>query len=194
MKPIRKVGPWTTLSIESKYRNPWIHVEHHEVLRPDGNPGIYGVVHFAARAVGIVPIDSEGYTWIVGQHRYPLDVYSWEIPEGGTTEHEDFLVGAMRELQEETGITAEDWVDLGLLHTSNSVCNEFGKVYLARKLHLGVAKPDGDEQLAIRRIPFREAYAMAMQAEITDCISHVGLCRAREFVRKNDPALFQLIE
>ena len=184
-KDPQKVGPWTCLSKQSIYRNPWIHVEHHEVLRPDGNPGIYGVVHFAHFAVGVVAIDADGNTWLVGQHRYPLDVYSWEIPEGGAAPGEDPAVAIRRELSEEAGLEAEDWIELGGFHTSNSVCNESGKVYLALGIREGIAHPDGDEQIQVRKLPFQEAIAMASDGRITDCISVVGLFRAREWLLKH---------
>lgn len=180
-----KRGPWTRKSVRSIYENPWIHVEHHEVVRPDGNDGIYGVVHFKNFAVGVLPLDDEGYTWLVGQYRYPLDVYSWEIPEGGALAGEDPLLAVQRELAEETGLTATEWVDLGGIHTSNAVCNESGRVYLARGITVGLAHPDGDELIAIKRIPFAEAIAMASDGRITDCISVVTIFRAREWLLRN---------
>jgi len=185
----KHIGPWTRLSVKSIYQNPWIHVEHHDVIRPDGNPGIYGVVHFANFAVGVVPIDSEGFTWLVGQHRYPIDHYSWEIPEGGSLHGEDHLLGCQRELAEETGLLASEWTPLGDFHTSNSVCNESGRLYLARGISQGKAHPDGDEELSVQRLPFLDALAMAADGRITDCISVVGLFRAREWLRINDPKL-----
>lgn len=183
-KPIQQIGPWTRLRVQSVYRNPWIHVEHHDVLRPDGSPGIYGVVHFAHCALGVVVLDHEGFTWLVGQHRYPLDRYSWEIPEGGGSAGEDPLIGIQRELREETGLTADEWIPLGEFHTSNSVCNESGFVFLARSVHLGEAQPEPDEQISVRRLPFAEALAMASDGRITDCISVLALFRAREYLRK----------
>lgn len=180
-------GPWIRLTNRSVYQNPWIHLEHHEVIRPDGKPGIYGVVHFAHHAVGVVPIDAQGYTWLVGQYRYPLDVYSWEIPEGGAHPGEDPLIGIQRELAEEAGLTATEWIPLGGLHTSNAVCNENGSVYLARGISIGEAHPDGDEQIAIRRLPFVEALAMAADGRITDCISIAGLFRAQVWLAQHDP-------
>lgn len=184
MAPI-KIGPWTKLSVQSIYRNPWIHVEHHDVLRPDGSAGIYGVVHFSHLAVGVVPVDAQGYTWLVGQHRYPLDEYSWEIPEGGAEPGEDPLQAIQRELREETGLTARTWIPLGRLHTSNSVCNESGLVYLALDIEQGVAEPEACEKIDIRRLPFVEAYAMATRGEITDSISHVALLRARAWIENH---------
>lgn len=182
----QKRGPWTRKSVQSIYENPWIHVEHHEVVRPDGRDGIYGVVHFKNFAVGVVPIDAQGFTWLVGQYRYPLDVYSWEIPEGGAEQGEDPLGAVQRELAEETGLSAQEWIDLGGIHTSNAVCNESGKVYLARGISEGLAHPDGDEQIAVKRLPFSEALTMAADGRITDCISVVALFRAREWLLRKD--------
>ena len=93
-----RVGPWVRRSRATVYENAWIQVHHDEVTRPDGSPGIYGVVHFRARAVGAVVADGEGRILLVGQHRYTLDRYSWEIPEGGSPWDEDPLAGAKREL------------------------------------------------------------------------------------------------
>jgi 8-oxo-dGTP pyrophosphatase MutT (NUDIX family) len=181
------IGPWTQVSVQSVYRNAWIHLEHHEVLRPDGKKGVYGVVHFVHHALGVVALDETGWIWLVGQHRYPLDIYSWEIPEGGGSPDETHLQGIQRELREEAGIEATQWVDLGALHTSNSVCNETGRVFMARGITQGTAHPDGDEQIQIKKIRFAEALAMAADARITDCISIVALFRVREWLQRNDP-------
>lgn len=180
-----RIGPWTRLSVEKVYSNPWINVEHHQVVRPDGLPGIYGVVHFTHSAIGVVPLDDEGYTWLVGQHRYPLDEYSWEIPEGGGELHEAPQVAAARELSEEVGLQALEWIDLGRVHTSNSVCNESGRVFLARGIQVGLSHPEGTEQLQVRRLPFTEALAMAARGEITDCISVVALFRTQAWLATN---------
>lgn len=179
-----KIGPWTRLTSQLVYENAWIRVEHHDVVRPDGKPGIYGLVEFKNRAVGVVPLDAEGYTWLVGQHRYPLDEYSWEIPEGGAPIGEDFLVAAARELSEETGLVAEQWIDLGRAHTSNSVCAEEGRLYVALGITQGEAHPEGCEDLQVRRIPFGEALEMAADGRITDCLSVVALFRAERWLRQ----------
>lgn len=119
-------NPWLTKRTDLKYANPWITVEENQVINPSGKPGIYGVVHFKNLAIGIVPVDEEGYTWLVGQYRYPLNEYTWEIPEGGGPIGIDPLKSAQRELREETGLLAERWTYLSRIHTSNSVCNEEG--------------------------------------------------------------------
>jgi 8-oxo-dGTP pyrophosphatase MutT (NUDIX family) len=170
-------NPWTTLSENVPYENKWIKISHREVLNPAGNPGIYGVVHFKNQAIGIVPLDEEGYTWLVGQYRYALEQYSWEIPEGGCPLGTDPLETAKRELKEETGMQADDWEVLLDFHTSNSVTDEYGIAYLARGLHYGEAEPEETEQLSLRRLPLSEAIEMVLRGEITDALSAMALLR-----------------
>lgn len=182
--------PWRTLSSELQYDNPWIRVREDQVRRPDGRPGIYGVVTFKHRATGVVPLTPEGDTFLVGQHRYPLDRYSWEIPEGGAPLGEDPLMAARRELVEETGLVAARWTYLGELHTSNSVTDELGVVYLAEELTQGPSAPEGTECLAVRRLPLEQAYLMAMGGAITDAVSVVALARAWHYLAAGRRASF----
>ncbi len=165
------------------YDNPWIRVTHRNVITPAGSAGIYGVVHFKHVAVGVVPIDDEGYTWLVGQYRYTLDQYSWEIPEGGGSLYESALVAAQRELMEETGLRAKQWTQLLELHLSNSVTDERGIAFLAQELEIGQAHPEETEQLQVRRLPFDEAVQMALDGRITDALSVVALLAANEWRR-----------
>ena len=159
------------------YENPWITVWHDEVSRPDGSPGIYGVVHFANLAAGVVAIDAEDRTVLVGQHRYTLDAYSWEIPEGGVPTTETALEGAQRELREETGIDAATWRELGRVDLSNSVTDERAVLFLATDLTLGEATPDPTEALEVRWVPFEDAVAMTLDGRITDAMSVVAIQR-----------------
>lgn len=172
------INPWNTLSSEVRYDNPWISVAEHQVLNPAGNPGIYGVVHFKNIAIGILPLDDELHTWLVGQYRYPLKAYSWEIPEGGGKPDTDPLISAQRELLEETGLTAQHWEELCRMHLSNSVSDEAGVVYLARGLSLGIAQPEETEVLGLRRLPLAEAYQMIESGNITDTVSIVAIQHA----------------
>ena len=168
-------NPWQTVESRVVYDNPWITVQHDEVIRPDGAPGTYGLVHFKNRAIGVLPIDDEGYTYLVGQYRYTLDQYSWEIPEGGGPLGEDPLRAAQRELKEETGFGARHWQLLGRAHLSNSVSDEEALYYLATDLVAGDAEPEGTEKLQLRRVPFADALRMALAGEITDALSVLAL-------------------
>ncbi len=172
-----KENPWKTLYSEVKYDNPWIKVIENKVIHPDGNAGIYGVVHYKHYAIGIIPLDEYQNTWLVGQYRYPLRQYSWEIPEGGGKKNENLLEEARRELREETGILAKRWEKLLEMHLSNSVSDEWGIIYVARDLQFTEAMPEGSEQLQIRKLPLQEAVKMALDGKITDSLSVAGLLK-----------------
>lgn len=176
-------NPWTKLSGTEVYQNPWIKVEEHQVITPKGSKGIYGRVHFKNKAIGIIPLDEDMNTWIVGQYRYTLDEYSWEIPMGGSPISDDILAGAKRELQEETGLEAIRWRDIMRIHTSNSVTDEEGFVFLAEGLIEGPTAFDETEDLEIKKIPFLTAVRMVMEGEITDAISIAGILKAEKILK-----------
>ena len=159
------------------YENAWITVWHDEVTRPDGSPGIYGLVHFANLAAGVVALDDEDRIVLVGQHRYSLDAYSWEIPEGGVPAGEDPLDGAKRELREETGLEAEHWTELARVELSNSITDERAILYLATGLTHGTADPEPSEALGLRWVPFSEAVVMTFDGRISDAMSVVAIQR-----------------
>ena len=169
------VNPWTTLESRAVYENPWIKVREDQVLRPDGLPGIYGVVHFKSRAIGVLPVDDDGHVWLVGQHRYPLGAYSWEIPEGGGPEDEEPEESARRELREETGLIAGRMEYLGRSHLSNSVSDEVAHLFRATELTQGESEPEGTEQLQVRRFDWPTAWAMVLDGRITDSMSVIAL-------------------
>ncbi|HHP7242123.1 MAG TPA: NUDIX domain-containing protein [Cyclobacteriaceae bacterium] len=170
-------NPWKTLSKKSIYNNPWIHLEEHQVLNPSGNEGIYGKVHFKNKAIGIIPVDDHLNTWLVGQYRYPLEEYSWEIPMGGGPREVDILESARRELKEETGLQADYWEMILRIHTSNSVTDEEGFVYMAKDLRQGAPEFEETEKLEIRKLTCKEAIDMVMRSEITDGLSVAGLLK-----------------
>lgn len=169
-------NPWTTLATREVYQNRWIRVEEHDVLNPSGGKGIYGKVHFKHKAVGIIPVDRHGNTWLVGQYRYTLNEYSWEIPEGGGSLLADPLEAAKRELKEETGLSANHWTLLARLHTSNSVTDEEGFIFLAEDLTVGEDEREETEaDLVVKKLPISEAIGMVMNGQITDSLSVAGL-------------------
>ena len=176
--PNRPSNPWARRSRRTVYDNPWIALHDDEVTRPDGAPGQYGVVHFHNAAVGVVPIDEAGNVLLVGQWRYTLERFSWEIPEGGVPAGESLLEGARRELAEETGYHAREWREILRFATSNSVTDEEGALFVATGLEAGEARPDGSEQdLVSRWVSLDEAVAMIDRGEITDAMSQVALLR-----------------
>ena len=171
-------NPWTVVGSREVYANPWIKVREDQVVRPDGNPGIYGVVEFQNLALGIVPVDAAGWTYLVGQWRYPLERYSWEIPEGGGSLGTPAIESAQRELVEEAGIKAAQWIDLGPFDLSNSVTNETGRIYMATDLTFQSPEPEGSEDLRLMHVSLHDAWEMAMDGRITDAVSIIGLARA----------------
>ncbi len=175
----QNLNPWQTLSSEKIYENPWICLTEHQVINPGGGRGIYGEVSFKNLAIGIIPLDEENNTWLVGQYRYPLKEYSWEIPEGGGVRDTDPLLSAQRELLEETGIKAESWTEIQKIHLSNSVSDEVGIIYLARLLSFGEACPEESEDLIVRKLPFETAYQMVLNGEITDSMSVAAILKVK---------------
>lgn len=168
-------NPWKTHTSTVVYDNNWLTIRHEEVTTPAGTPGIYGVVSFKNKAVGVVPIDAEGNIYLVGQYRYTLNEYSWEIPEGGCPIGTDPLDSAKRELKEETGLEARRWTPIARIHTSNSATDEEGFIFLAQDLLQGEQEPEDTEDLQVRKVPLTEAVRMVMASEITDAISMTAI-------------------
>jgi 8-oxo-dGTP pyrophosphatase MutT (NUDIX family) len=183
---ILDANPWKTLSTRAVYENPWIRVREDAVIRPDGSPGIYGVVHFKNRAIGVLPVDRDGSIWLVGQYRYPLDAYSWEIPEGGCPETEAPEETAARELREETGLVAGRIDLVATSHLSNSVCDEVGYIFRATELSEGASDQEGTERIVVRRVKWDEAWRMVKAGEITDSLSVIAILH--EAVRRLEGA------
>jgi 8-oxo-dGTP pyrophosphatase MutT (NUDIX family) len=170
-----KYGDWKLVNSKVVYDNPWIRIEHDEVKIPSGKPGIYGRIHFKNLAIGIIPLDDDGNTWIVGQYRYPLKRYSWEIPEGGGDLRKSPIAEAKRELKEETGISAKRWEKLIEMDLSNSTSDERAVVFVARGLKFGESEPEDDEALKVRKIPFEKLYRMVQRGEVRDAITVAGV-------------------
>jgi 8-oxo-dGTP pyrophosphatase MutT (NUDIX family) len=179
-------NPWTVLSRTSVYENAWIHVQHHQVTNPTGGPGIYGMVHFKNHAIGVLPIDAAGNVILVGQYRFPMGAYSWEIPEGGGPDSAPILDSAKRELQEECGVVAANWLEILGMDLSNSVTDERGTAFLAWNLSAVAAQPEETEQLQVVRVPFWQAVERAKRGEIRDSLSIVALFRVALMALQND--------
>ncbi|MCR9152805.1 MAG: NUDIX hydrolase [Bacteroidetes bacterium] len=174
----RKAGEWTELSRDIVYSNPWIEVQHSDMLNPNGGKGIYGKVHFKNLAIGILAINEQDEIYLVGQERYPFDgEYSWEIIEGGGPLEDDPIESAKRELKEETGLEASSWTLIQEMHLSNSVSDERSLCYLATGLVQKEAEPEDSEKLSIKKLPFQEALNMALDGRIKDSISVAAILR-----------------
>ncbi|MGB0886566.1 MAG: NUDIX domain-containing protein [Vicingaceae bacterium] len=177
-------NPWKTLNSEVKYDNPWIKITEHKTINAADGDGIYGVVHFKNIAIGIIPLDENYNTWLVGQYRYPLNQYSWEICEGGGIKNENVLTSAKRELLEELGIKASSWEKIMDMHLSNSVSDEEGVIYVAKDLSFFNADPEDCEVLQIKKVPLSTAYEMVMSGKITDSLTVAGVLKAKILVDK----------
>lgn len=172
------IKPWTTLSSREIYNNKWIQIVEDQVINPAGGTGIYGKVHFKNKAIGIVALDENNNTWLVGQWRYPLNEWSWEIPEGGGPLHQDLLDSAKRELKEETGMIAKKWTMIQRVHLSNSVSDEEGFIFLAEDLTHGESDPEETEaDMKVWKLPFAEALQMVLEGKITDSLSVMGILK-----------------
>ncbi len=178
-------NPWKITSEKVIYDNPWIKLTEYQVINPSGNPGIYGKVHYKNIAIGVLPLDDELNTYLVGQFRFPLGQYSWEMPEGGGILNIDPLDSAKRELLEETGLKAQNWTEIQRLHLSNSVSDELSIIYLARDFQQFEAEPEDTEQLIVHKLPFEEVYQMVRDGEITDAMTVAAVLKVQLLIVEN---------
>lgn len=174
-----ELNSWKTLSSGLVYESAWIAVNKHETINPAGNPAIYSVVNFKNLAIGIIPLSEDGFTWLVGQWRYPLNAYSWEIPEGGGPLGEEPVETARRELKEETGIVAQNFKEIMQLHLSNSATDEHAFIFLATGLSFEESEPEETEDLKVKKVHFNEVFEMVLKGEITDAISVAAIFKVK---------------
>ena len=177
-------NPWKVLESKEIYNNNWIKLTEHQVLNPAGGHGIYGEVHFKNMAIGILPLDEELNTWLVGQYRFPTKSYSWEIVEGGGPLNDEPLESAKRELSEETGLTAIKFTEIQRMYLSNSVSDELAIIYIAQGLTPGQSSPEETEELIVKKLPFEQAYQMVMAGEITDSISVAAILKTKILIQE----------
>ena len=180
-----EANPWKVVSEEVIYDNPWIGLTEYQVINPAGNPGIYGKIHFKNYAIGVLVLDDDLNTYMVGQYRFPIDKYSWEMPEGGGSFEHTPLAAAQRELLEETGLKASKWTEIQRLHLSNSVSDELSILFLAQGLEQFEAEPEETEQLIVKKIPFEEMYQMVCSGEITDSMTIVAALKVKIMLLEN---------
>lgn len=174
-----ETNPWKILNTKEIYQNPWIKVDEHKVLNSKGNEGIYGTIHFKNLAIGILPLDEHNNTWIVGQYRFPIKQYSWEIPEGGGNRKVPALESAQRELLEETGIIAKEYIKIQEMYLSNSASDERAILYLARKLEFVTPQPEESEVLQVKKIPFEELYQLVLNGNILDSLTVTAVLKTK---------------
>lgn len=176
----RKRGSWTELNNKVVYSNPWIEVSESQILNPNGGEGIYGVVHFKNLAIGVIPLDEDNNTWLVGQERFPFNgKFTWEIIEGGGPLKDDPLDSAQRELLEEAGLKAQEWELIQEMDLSNSATTEVAMIYTAKMLSFHESNPDDTEKLQVKKVSFEEAYQMVLNGEIMDSLSVAGILKLR---------------
>ncbi|ESQ87002.1 DNA mismatch repair protein MutT [Asticcacaulis sp. AC460] len=168
---------WKSLRHQVVFENPWIRIESHDVVAPTGRECHYGLVRFANRAVGVLPLFDDGTVALVGQARFALGTFSWEMPEGGVPEGEDTLDGAKRELREETGYRADTWQEILRFDMSNSVTDEVAVLYLATGLKPGDVEPDETENLFAARVPFSQLLKAVIMGQVRDGLTVASVLR-----------------
>lgn len=183
---------WVTLDSEVKYENRWVRMRHDNVLRPDGSPGIYGVLEIRRPAVATLALTDDLKIVLVGQWRYTRNRPMWEIPLGASEESDgDFLTSAKRELEEEAGVVAKTWRPMGSLESCVGVTTEIAYLFLATNLIVADNAPDPEEHgMVVKWIPLETAYQQVMEGEITESSSVVLILKVAAMVRNpGKPAL-----
>ena len=177
---------WRSLTAQTVFQNPWIRIESHDVIAPTGNPAHYGLVKFANRAIAVLPLHDDGTVSLVGQARFAVNAYSWELPEGGGPHDEDPSQAAMRELREETGLVAADLREILSFDMSNSVTDEVAVCFLATGLSQSETAPDETEAFEYARVPFKTLLDAAIKGQVRDGLTVVSVLRVHHMAVSGD--------
>ena|SRR3989338_5561689 len=179
----RKNGPWIIKSTIPKYKNPWIEVHEDQVIRPDGQPGIFGMVKMVS-GVAVLPMDDEGLVYLTEEFRYAIGGYSIEAMSGGIENNEKQLDAAKRELEEELGIQAEEWISLGVVNPFTSVVHSPAHLFLAKKLKFSAKSPEGTEIIKTKKMEMEVAIKMVLDSKITHGPTCVLILKAAHYLKK----------
>lgn len=177
--------PWQDHGSRTVYDNPWLALTEHEATAPTGLAATYGVLRPKNVAVGVLPLHSDGTVTLVGQSRFALMNYSWEMPEGGAPFDEAPLDGAKRELAEEAGLSARIWREVLRMELSNSMTDERAIAWLAWDLVEVPVDPDPTEVIATVRVPFMTLMAEIDRGAVRDAFTVATALRAYHLVREN---------
>lgn len=185
----KKYGPWTIVSSETKYKNPWIEVVEDKVIQPDGKPGIYATIAIAnGVGLSVLPIDDEGFVYLTREFHYGVGEYTLEVVSGGANKGEPPLEAAKRELKEELGIEAKQWTELGAVEPFTSYARLKAFLFLARGLELGEPHQDGTETIELVKMKLEKAVEMVMKGEITQGQSCTLILKAKLFLENEKKA------
>lgn len=169
--------PFRVLDRTALYDSPWVRLREDRFEHRRGKLGRYAVCGFQRTGCGVLALDEQDRVVLVGQWRYPLELYSWEIPEGGGEASESPLAAIQRELREEAGLTASVWEPLAFFHNSNSSTDEEAYLFLARGLQdaPGGSAAELDEELLLHREPFDQCVARVLSGELSDALTVVAI-------------------
>ncbi len=182
---MQTTGPWKIKESQEKYKNPWIRVREDQVIRPDGKDGIFGVVEMVA-GISVLPLDDNKFVYLTKEFHYAIEQDSVEVVSGAIDNGENNLEAAKRELKEELGIEATEWVDLGTVNPFTTVIKSPASLFLAKKLHFSESNPEGTERINIIKVELDEALRMVMESEITHGPSCVLILKAAEYLRRQN--------
>lgn len=182
---MKQNGPYRIEKSQIKYKNPWIEVCEDKVIHPNGKPGIFGTVKMLD-GVSVLALDNDGFVYLTDEFHYAVGKNSIEAVSGAIDKGEKPLETAKRELKEEAGITAKDWIYLGVVNPFTTLIKSHCHLFLAKNLSFGDAKPEETENIKIIKLKFKKTVEMVMKSQITHTGSCVLILKAKEYLEKNE--------